>query len=94
PQFPPYFLQSFSSVYLDMEQMIDYVIWVNEQQKSNGKSNMISFIVIDGEGEGYSIDKKGLCSLVEATNQAKNDKTLPPNFTLGIAHGPGQHCTD
>jgi hypothetical protein len=78
----------------NMEQMIDYVIWVNEQQKSNGKSNMISFIVIDGEGEGYSMDKKGLCPLVQATKQAKNDGKLPSNFTLGIAHGPGQYCTD
>jgi hypothetical protein len=78
----------------NMEQMINYVLWVNNQQKSNGKSNMISFIVIDGEGEGYSMDKKGLCSLVEATNQAKNDKKLPHNFTLGIAHGPGTYCTD
>jgi hypothetical protein len=40
------------------------------------------------------MDKKGLCSLVEATKQAKNDKKLPWNFTLGIAHGPGTYCTD
>ena len=40
------------------------------------------------------MDKTGLCPLVEATKQAKNDGKLPSNFTLGIAHGSGQYCTD
>jgi hypothetical protein len=79
----------------NMEQMINYIVSVNNKQKIKG-APLISFVVIDGEGEGYSMNRKGLCPLISAIKAAKAlpAKALPANFTAGIAHGPGNFCPD
>jgi len=77
----------------NMEQMINYIVGVNNKQKLK-RAPLISFIVIDGESEGYSMNRKGLCPLMSAITAAKADDALPFNFTAGIAHGPGNFCPD
>ena len=77
----------------NMEQMINYVVWVNNKQKQK-RAPLISFIVIDGESEGYSMNSKGLCPLTSAIKAAKSAGALPADFTTGIAHGPGNFCPD
>jgi len=71
------------------EQVMNYIAYVNA--KSTPK---ISFIVVDGEGEGgYTVDKAGFCPIMSAVAYGKTAGAIPKDFTVGVAHGPGNFCS-
>ncbi len=76
------------------EQIMNYISYVNSTVKDN--TPKISFIVIDGEGEGgYTIDKDGFCPLMSAIKYGKANYSseIPQDFSVGVAHGPGNFCS-
>jgi len=76
------------------EQIMNYITYVNSTVKNN--TPKISFIVIDGEGEGgYTIDKDGFCPLMSAIKYGKANYSneIPHDFSVGVAHGPGNFCS-
>jgi len=71
------------------EQIMNYIAYVNSQATPK-----ISFMVVDGEGEGgYTIDKAGFCPIISAIAHAKKIGDVPSDFTIGVAHGKGNFCS-
>ena len=76
------------------EQLMNYISYVNSS--AGGDTPKISFIVVDGEGEGgYTVDRAGFCPVMSAINYGKAHypHEIPSDFTVGVAHGPGNFCS-